>query len=363
MRKKAMRIQTLKATFKTAARVMSLLLFGAVASFAQQQVNLTAGPSNAVLPDGSSVPMWGYTCAGATVIASSTATCAPLNPAAAALGNWSPVVITVPTGAAGGLQINLTNNLTFAGGNIPTSLVIVGQLGGGLGTPGGSTPSPDHSNAQGATTWPIAGGAGSPFPPPVQSDRVRSFGTEVAGGGGSGSLAWTSLQPGTYLLESGSHPSIQGPMGLYGILVVTTLPAGATPGLAYGTALTASAVNYGAELPLLFSEIDPAQNNAVQTAVNTVGFDEATVWSGLPGGCASTHTCYPPAVNYTPLYYLINGAGFDKTNASASLFGAIPASGVTGSVLVRMVNAGLRMHVPTIVGSTTGAGSAAGFSL
>ena len=172
-----MRIQTLKATFKAATRVMGLLLFGAVASFAQQQVNLTAGPTQAILPDGSSVPMWGYTCAGATVIASSSATCAPLNPAAAALGNWSPVIITVPTGAAGGLQINLTNNLTFTGANIPTSLTIVGQLGGGLGTPGGSTPSPDHSNAQAATTWPIAGGAGSPFPPPAQAARVRSFGT------------------------------------------------------------------------------------------------------------------------------------------------------------------------------------------
>jgi len=25
------------------------------------------------------------------------------------------------------------------------------------------------------------------------------------------------------------------------------------------------------------------------------------------------NTCYPPAVNYTPLYYLINGTAFDKT--------------------------------------------------
>src|SRR5580700_11034992 len=103
MRKKAMRTQNLKATFKAAARVMGLLLFGAVASFAQQQVGLTAGSSNAILPDGSTVPMWGYMCG--TAVAGSTATCAPLNPTAAALGNWSPVVITVPTGATGGLQI------------------------------------------------------------------------------------------------------------------------------------------------------------------------------------------------------------------------------------------------------------------
>ena len=34
----------------------------------QQQVNLTAGPTSITLPDGSSVPMWGYSC-GAVVAA------------------------------------------------------------------------------------------------------------------------------------------------------------------------------------------------------------------------------------------------------------------------------------------------------
>src|SRR2546429_5296826 len=41
------------------------------------------------------------------------------------------------------------------------------------------------------------------------------------------------------------------------------------------------------------------------------GFNETQVWSGLPGGCGNPssgagiyQTCYPPAVNYTPLYYL-----------------------------------------------------------
>src|SRR5205807_4607964 len=163
-----------------------------------------------------------------------------------------------------------------------------------------------------------------------------------------------------------------------GILVVTTAPAGTTPGTAYpavaATATTAAvpAVTYSAEIPLLFSEIDPVQNKAVNAAVNTAGFSETAVWSGQPGGCgnpssATYNTCYPPAVNYTPLYYLINGVAFDKTHASTSLFAATPASGVTGSVLVRLVNAGLRMHVPSIVGdqyTSTGATTAAsGFAL
>ncbi|PYY10931.1 MAG: hypothetical protein DMG69_05250 [Acidobacteria bacterium] len=370
----------LKASLKTAVLITTVLLLGAGLTLAQQTVNLTAAPSSVTLPDGSVVPMWGYTCG--TAAAGSTATCANLNPAAPAAtttapAGWSPVVITVPYVAAGtSLTINLTNSLSFLNGNtVPTSLVIVGQLGGGLGTTATSTPSPDHSGAQAATTWPIAGGAGTT--PPVQGNRVQSFSTEVAAGA-SAALTWSALRPGTYLIESGTHPSLQGPMGLYGILVVTTAPAGTSAGTAYpavaatATSAAVPAVTYNAEIPLLFSEIDPVQNKAVNAAVNTAGFSETAVWSGQPGGCgnpssATYNTCYPPAVNYTPLYYLINGVAFDKTHASTSLFAATPASGVTGSVLVRLVNAGLRMHVPSIVGdqyTSTGATTAAsGFAL
>src|SRR5205823_5277869 len=137
---------------------------------------------------------------------------------------WSPVVITVPTGQD--LTISLTNNLTFPGGSIPTSLVIVGQMGGGLGTRTAScagtatlgatcTASPDHTNAQ-PITWPIAGTPPGAAPvgvgtPPVQGTRVRSFSTEVAVGAPA-SLCWGvcgdtspsatlhALKPGTYLI-------------------------------------------------------------------------------------------------------------------------------------------------------------------
>src|SRR5205823_13843176 len=111
---------------------------------AQQQVNLTAAPATATMPDGTAVPMWGYSC-DATQVAGTTASCTALNKAVAAaaltttplVGVWSPVVITVPTGQT--LQINLTNSLSFLNGNtVPTSLVIVGQLGGGLGSNGSS---------------------------------------------------------------------------------------------------------------------------------------------------------------------------------------------------------------------------------
>jgi len=442
-----------KKHFTTTFIEILVLLLGATLAVAQQQVNLTAGPATATLPDGSQVPMWGYSCGAA--VSGSSASCVSLKPVAA--GQWSPVVITVPSSATGGLQITLTNNLTFTTSgtatNVPTSMVIVGQLGGGLGSARMTNPSPLHDNQP--TTWPIANG-GAVFTPPSQGQRVQSMATEVAAGATT-SLTWSNLRPGTYLIESGTHPSIQGPMGLYGVLVVTTAPSGTTPGTAYGVAGSPTAVSYNAEIPLLFSEIDPVQNKAVQAAVNTAGFSEsATLGTYLHGPvvsinvtnagsgytsapavtlpCAASDStctvgsahavidtdstsptyqqiteididspgsytlapqvqispslagaaavaalqlqpnglahcsggaaaCYPPAVNYTPLYYLINGQAFDKTNPATSLFAASPASAVTGTVLVRLVNAGLRMHVPSIVGSLTGSPAVGGFSL
>src|SRR5579871_6394809 len=620
-------------TLKAAVLLSAFLLFAAATGFGQQVVNLTAGPTTTTLPDGTTLPMWGYSCSAAA--SGSTATCAPLsgaNPAASsaamgALGGvyllnggsgysssptvtvsaptgaitgvtnvtatataivsggqiigfnvtnhgagyvsaptvtitdatgvgaiaaaapaWSPIEITVPFVSGGAsLTINLTNNLSFtpaAGGtanNIPTSIVIIGQVGGGLGTSRTTTPSPNHANAQGCVTWFIASGATPPSTPSTSPQAgasgtppVQSLASEVAavapGTTSATSLTWNALRPGTYLLESGTHPSIQVPMGLIGMLVVTTAPTSTALGTAYpaftpptataATQVALPAVQYNAEVPLEFSEIDPVQNKAVDLAVRTAGFSETAVWSemntgqvtsinltsggsgytaplsvaitgggtgsggatataqlggfisninltaggtgytsptvtitdgtgsgasaeatvangvitgiiitnpgsnysaptvtindgagtgaaatatvtGTPGvvysvtltsaggaytstptiaitggtgtgasatavvttgGCGTAHTCYPPAVNYTPFYYLINGQAFDKTNPGRSLFpataGGTPAAPVTtfsatGTVLVRLVNAGLHMHVPSIVGSQT----------
>ncbi|PYX70940.1 MAG: hypothetical protein DMG78_17125 [Acidobacteria bacterium] len=353
-----MRFNCPKATLRTTALAVLVLLLGASWAVAQQQINLTAGPTTITLPDGSVVPMWGYSCG--TAVVGSTASCAKSNLAAA---GWSPVVITVPTGQT--LVINLTNSLTFGTNSVPTSLTIVGQLGGGLGGTPTRTASPDHA-VQGAT-WPVADPTTTNTPPP-QERRVQSFSTEVAAGATTATaLTWLTPRPGTYLLESGTHPSIQGPMGLYGMVVVTAAPAGAVAGTAYPAVGTTPAVTYNADASFLFSEIDPVQNNAVSTAVNTAGFSETMVWSGQPGGCGNPssgtyHQCYPPAVNYSPLYYLINGVAFDRTNATSSLFPTTPATVASGTVLVRMVNAGLRMHIPSIVGAQTGT-AISGFGL
>ena len=339
--------------FRKPVLTLAILVGGVTIAFAQaQQVNLSAGPSTITLPDGSMVPMWGYSC-GAVVVGS-TATCA----AASNSSTWSPVIITLPTGSD--LTINLTNNLTFGSNSIPTSLLMVGQVGGGLGDvkQRTTTLSPPHTGQ--GVTWPIAN-TGPTFTPPSQGPRVQSFSTEVQAGSTT-ALTWAAPRAGTYLLESGTHPSIQGPMGLYGIVVVTSVPSGGTAGSAY------PGITYNADVPLVLSEIDPVQNNAVSAVVNTANFSETMVWSGQPGGCGNPNSptyrqCYPPAVNYTPLYYLINGVAFDKTNSGRSLFTVSPASGVTGNVLVRIVNAGLRMHVPSLVGAQTGTSAVPGVTL
>src|SRR6267143_1634809 len=375
-----MRTNHFKAILKAALRVAIILPFAAAVAFGQQTVNLTAAPTTTTMPDGTVVPMWGYFCGTpATTNLAPAATCAALNPASAVVGvpsTWSPVVITVPAGQI--LTINLTNSLSFtptgatATNTVPTSLMIVGQLGGGLGTTATTTPSPVHATDTNAT-WSTVAPAPFPFTPPAQGNRVQSFSTQVAAGAttaltfGSATLP---LKPGTYLMESGTHPSIQGPMGLYGMVVVTTVPVGAVAGIAYpavgtaGTPGAVTAVTYNAEVPVLFSEIDPVQNKAVNAAVNTAGFSETKVWSGQPGQCGNPssavgviNTCYPPAVNYTPLNFLINGVAFNKTSAATSLFqataGTTTNTGISGNVLVRLVNAGVRMHVPAIVGSLT----------
>jgi hypothetical protein len=488
-------------TLKAAVLVSVILLFAVATGFCQQ-INLTAGPATTTLPDGTTLPMWGYSCG--TAVTSSTATCAPLSgsSSAAATGSlggiyvlnggsgyssattvtitpatgntpttpavatpvvsggvvvgfivtshgagytaaptvaitdtgggtgavaaaapaWSPVVITVPWATGGAnLTINLTNGLSFTPSGtttanaIPTSIVILGQVGGGLGVPPilttGSTAgtptatqSPSHANAQGCPTWfiatqlpgtpctsPVTGASGTP---PNQANRVQSMGAEVTTAAPA-TLTWSALKPGTYLLESGTHPSIQVPMGLIGMLVVTAPPTSSAAGTAYPAVAAPTknaaaqaavpAVQYNAEVPLEFSEIDPVQNKAVDVAVRTAGFSETMVWSGLPtspqgtAGCgypgsSTYHQCYPPAVNYTPFYFLINGVAFDRANPAPSLFaataGTSTASPITGNLLVRLVNAGLRMHVPSIVGPQTagfsGSGTAAtvnGFTL
>ena len=57
-----MRINSPKAMIETAAWGAAVLLLGAGAATAQQQINLAASGTGLVLPDGTRTPMWGYFC-------------------------------------------------------------------------------------------------------------------------------------------------------------------------------------------------------------------------------------------------------------------------------------------------------------
>ncbi|HEY4446645.1 MAG TPA: Ig-like domain-containing protein [Steroidobacteraceae bacterium] len=330
-----------KAVLRTLASV-SLLLAAGLASAATVSVNLTARQMSAMLPDGSAVPMWGYCHTG-----NCSAVWAP-----------GPTIVAAPGDT---LTINLTNSLP-----IPTSIVILGQYGGGLGAPARMS-SPNHA-PQSQTTWPGNGAGTNSFTPPAQADRVSSFSTEIFARTTT-ALTWSSLRPGTYLYETGTLPSIQAPMGLYGVLIVTQAPVLADPanGVAFvpGKAYpgnSSNAVSYDADTSLLFSEIDPLQNQAVDAAAVYAGAlanaADTAAWLNKrfdDASCSLTAPCLPAAVNYTPTYFLINGQPFDETAPQKSAFAiagtdATHAAAAAGNVLVRLVNAGLRTHIPSIVG-------------
>src|SRR5258708_24931830 len=278
-----MRSKTLKAILAHAGLASTLLLLSTGAAFAQQ-VSLTAQSTGTLLPDGQTVPMWGYACSAPAV---APATCAAANPIAGAninvLTNWSPVVITTTPGST--LTIHLTNSLPAA---VPeTSLVIVGQLGGGLGNVAQRTTAASPAHATQSATWPIVGDTTGPqFTPPGQSARLQSA-SEPVGPALTVDLTWANRKSGTYLIESGTHPSIQGAMGLYGVLVVTD-PVGlqAYPAVApTGTSLGNTAVTYNADIPLVLTQIDPVQNAALAPPLTPPGFTETTAWSRPPHGC------------------------------------------------------------------------------
>ncbi|MDB5991320.1 MAG: multicopper oxidase type 3 [Herbaspirillum sp.] len=364
-------------------------------------VNLTAQRMSTTLPDGTTVPMWGYCTddlpqnaglSGGRLLNANACTVAVTGSALrVANTNWTPgPTIVVPVGNE--LNIRLTNNLASG---TSTSLVILGQIGGSAGKPTRDAAPVNHP-PQTTTTWPAnAAAAGAGFVPPQQAVRARAFGQEAAFNGNI-SYTWNTniapaaasakyLKPGTYLYETGSHPSLQAPMGLYGVLIVTSRPlyeieepgtseasqqlenpGHAFPGAYAAYAGTASplaklaGVPYDMDATLLFSEIDAVQNTAVDAAA-VAGTSESIRWndarctqSQKPGAAGAAQApCYPAAVNYAPTYFVVNGKPYNQTSpadTSVVLPDLAGSDYVTGNILVRMVNAGLRTHTPSIVG-------------
>ena len=114
-----MRTNNCKTILKAAVRVLGILPFAAVVALGQQVVNLTAGPAATALPDGSTVPMWGYSCGAAAGSCGNTGTTPP-----------SGTIANSPSGEAGFAfmwhshnEREITTNNIFPGGMLMMMLV------------------------------------------------------------------------------------------------------------------------------------------------------------------------------------------------------------------------------------------------
>ena len=168
----------------------------------------------------------------------------------------------------------------------------------GAATVDGARPAPSNANNQND---------------PAYSYRVPSFDKETPPDNTTTTTytwAGANVKEGTYLYQSGTHPSVQVQMGLYGPLIGYPNPGQVfgAPGAAYAALATPggndqAAAHYDTEAVLLFSEIDPALHDAITTGhygPNPPVINPQANWM------TSTAT-------YTPRYFLINGSPFRRT--------------------------------------------------
>jgi FtsP/CotA-like multicopper oxidase with cupredoxin domain len=243
-------------------------LMSASAGVRAADAYLVASPFTLSLPPDAGVPMWGFAAATAGFASVS----APTVPGPA---------LTVPPGDSS-LTVYVRNDLP-----VPVSLVIPGQRG--------TSPVHAFTDSQGRS-------------------RIDSFATPTAPGA-VGTYVFSELRAGTYLYHSGTHVSVQVPMGLYGLMVHDTAAGTAYPG-----------VTYANQALVVLSEIDPRLHQAV--AQGTFG----------------TST-YPSTMSFRPKYFLINGA--PHPTGAPVLEHALTVGEPT---LFRLANAGLETHVPTFLG-------------
>lgn len=261
------------------------------------------------LPDGTTVPMWGYVLdtgdatkahcydysgAGSMALRLACVTALP-----------DPVVpgprLTAGVGDPD-FRIYLTNGLPE-----PTSIVITGQ-------------EMPWSNLNNGPTW----NDGSIGGRTNLSQRVRSFGREAAPNGGRRAYVWNSfrgtpfVKTGTFLYHSGTLPQKQVYMGLYGAVTKDAAVADATAGT---PAEAYPGVPYDQEVTLLYSDIDPLLNSAIANGT------------------------YTTSIGYHARWFLVNGEPY--------VAGSTPdiAAGPAGTnTLIRWLNVSSETHVPVLQG-------------
>lgn len=299
-------------------RILKGLLVGALSMAAGSanaiDVYLAAKPFNKDLlggelsPGGATVPMWGYVedigdggslarCYDAPSVGARLTCVESLS---------DPEIpgprVSVPAGEE--LNVFLSNGLS-----VPTSIIIQGQK--------------KPTSALGAgPTWNdnTTGNRAN------DTQRVRSFGSEAAAGGGSNSYSWTganALKQGSFILHSGTHPQQQVYMGLYAAVTMNDVDPDLTPVTGSLTAQAYPGVVYEDEVVLFYSEIDPVLN------------------ADIAGGGAGTST----SIHYHPLWFLVNGEPYE-----AGMPDIFAGSATEATTLVRLFSTAGETHVPVLQG-------------
>ena len=290
--------------FNDMNRTLKVTLLGSALALAAgpasaEVYDLCAAESAKTMPDGSTVPVWGY---ALDQNGDLTDGCQD--------AGGAPAVVTLPGPSLkvtdGTLTVNLRNELPE-----PTSIVIPGL------------PMPTSVGA--GPTW-NDGTSGPRGGDPAK--RVRSFGAEAAADG-TESYSWTSVRPGTFIYHSGTHPQKQVYMGLYGAVTQNAIEAGAGPAEAY------PGVEYFNELVLFYSEIDPDLNAAVNEIYHPTGLVQP----------------YSTSINYHARWFLVNGEPYEAGmgDIMTGTDGVTPLA--TGQrTLVRFLSTAGNTHVPTLQG-------------
>lgn len=140
---------------------------------------------------------------------------------------------------------------------------------------------------------------GQPVQPQFSGPTLTSLAQVAPRNGGSVTYTFTAARPGTFIYQSGTNPSIQVRMGLFGAMIVRPATG---PYFAYNDLplVPNSEFNHtpAGEVMVLQSEIDPVLTQAVEAGVNA-------------GGAAINFNLN----NYRPRYWLVNGRGFPDTIA------------------------------------------------
>lgn len=294
---------------QTAAAAL-LALAGGQATAAS--VTLCAEPYTVNLPGAAGVPMWGYRPVADAASCSATSA---LRPDAAA------PVITMPAGDST-LSVTLVNRLT-----VPTSVVIAGQA-----MPADGGPPVMAEDLVGPSCDP------STLAMPARlACRVRSFTGETEPGA-SRTYTFNNVRPGTFLLQTGTHPQAQLQMGLYALVKQDAAPLDGTARRLYNAAATDTHASFDVDATVVLAEVDPAQHALIASTLGTAG--QEGQWKA--GGNST--------LNYAPKHFLINGRPFDGSNVSATDIGVNAPNG--SRVVLRLANAGLQSRSLVLTSGT-----------